>query len=68
MTKEFFSGRREVLNGLREGPTYNIRTVCKIYTPIFTFFQKRVVNIAILELGPVPNESPGNFTYYRGIL
>ena len=26
LTKEFFSGRREVLNGLREGPTYNIRT------------------------------------------
>ena len=23
---------------------------------------------SILELGPVSNESPGNFTYYRGIL
>ena len=23
-----------------------------------------VVNIAIVELGLVPNESPGNFTYY----
>ena len=43
-------------------------TVGKIYTPIFSFYRKRVVNITILELGPVPNESPGNCTYYRGIL
>ena len=32
------------------------------------FFQKRVVNIAIFELGPVSNKSPGNSSYYRGIL
>ena len=43
-------------------------TVGKIYTPIFTFFSKKVVNIAILELGLVSNESPCNSTYYRGIL
>ena len=42
-------------------------TVGIIYTPIFSFLRKRVVNIAILELGPVSNESPGNFTLYRGI-
>ena len=36
-------------------------------TNIFVFL-KKVVNIAILKLRPVPNESPGNFTYYRGIL
>ena len=35
----------------------------------FRFFEKELsnVNIAILELGPVSNESPGNFTFYRGI-
>ena len=38
--------------------------VDKIYTTIFSFFRKRVVNIAILELGLVSNESPGNFTFY----
>ena len=42
-------------------------TVGKIYTPIFSFFRKRVVNIAILEVGPVSNESPGNFIFYGGI-
>ena len=42
------------------------RAVSKIYTPIFTFFRKRVVNIDILELELVLNESPGNFTIYRG--
>ena len=32
----------------------NVDTVGKIYTQIFfVFFWKRVVNIAILELGPV---------------
>ena len=35
---------------------------------IFSFFLKNVVNIAILKLGLVPNENPGNFAYYRGIL
>ena len=29
----------------------NGSTVGKIYTPIFWFFRKRVVNIAILEVG-----------------
>ena len=43
-------------------------TVGKICTPIFSFFLKNVVNIAILELGLVPNESPGKSTYYRGFL
>ena len=48
----------------------NERSVCtvgKIYTPIFSFFRKRVVNIAILELEQVSNVSPGNFTFYREI-
>ena len=43
-------------------------TVGKIQTPIITFFLKKVVNISILKLGPVSNESPGISTYYRGIL
>ena len=34
----------------------------------FRFFWKKVDNIVILEQGPVSNESPGNFTYYKGIL
>ena len=34
----------------------------------FRFFKKKVVNIAILELGPVSKESPGNSSYYRGVL
>ena len=42
-------------------------TVSKIYTPIFPFFQKRVVNIMISDLRPVSNKSPGNSTFYRGI-
>ena len=46
---------------------YQNRTVGKIYTPIFSSFWKRVVNITNLELGHVSNESPGNYTYYRGI-
>ena len=37
----------------------DLRTVGKIYTPIFSFFQKRVVNIMISDLRPVSNESPG---------
>ena len=40
--------------------------VGKIYTQIFSFF-KRVVKIAILGMGPVSNENPGNFTFYRVI-
>ena len=32
-------------------------TVSKMYTPIFSFFRKRVVS----------KESPGNFTFFRGI-
>ena len=39
----------------------NFCTVRKIYTPIFSFFQKRVVIITSLELGPVSNERSGNF-------
>ena len=41
-------------------------TVGKIYTPIFSFFWKRVVNIVISELRPVSNERSGNFTFIRG--
>ena len=41
----------------------NLCTVGKIYTPISSFLRKRVVNIVILELGPVSNERPGNFTF-----
>ena len=39
-----------------------------IDTNIFVFFWKKVVDIAIKELGPVSNESLGSSTYYRGIL
>ena len=45
----------------------HVQSVKSTYTPIFSFFRKRVVNIAILELELVSNESPGNFTFYRGI-
>ena len=48
----------------------NERSVCtvgKIYTPIFSFFRKRVVNIAILELGPVSDERSDNSSFYKGI-
>ena len=47
--------------------TFLESTVGKIYMPIFSFFRKRVVNIMISDLRPVSNESPGNFTFYRGI-
>ena len=40
---------------------YEQCTVGKIYA-------QRVVKIAILGMGPVSNESLGNFTFYRGIL
>ena len=49
----------------------DVITICsvgKIQTPIFLFFLKKVVNFAIFELGPVSYESPGKFTYCRGIL
>ena len=46
---------------------YNVQLV-KSRRQYFRFFGKKIANIAIVELGPVPNESPGNFTYYRGIL
>ena len=42
-------------------------TVSKIYTPIFSFFQKRVANIVFLEVGSVSNERSSNSTFYRGI-
>ena len=47
--------------------------VGKIYTTIFSFFQKRVVNITISELRPVPNEkySPNSPIFeilYHGLL
>ena len=42
-------------------------TIGKIYTPTFSFFWKRVVNITISHLRPVSNERPGIFTFYRGI-
>ena len=32
-------------------------------TPIFSFFLEKVFNIAILELGLVSNERPGNSTF-----
>ena len=35
---------------------FSRNTVGKIYTPIFSFFQKRVYIITILELGLVSNE------------
>ena len=38
----------------------NACTVGKIYTPIFSFFRKRVVNIVTLELGPISNERSRN--------
>ena len=41
------------------------RTVGKIYTPIISFFLKRFVNIAFLELRLLSNERSGNFTFYR---
>ena len=41
--------------------------VSKIYTPICSFFRKRVVKIVISEQRLVSNESSGNFTFYRGI-
>ena len=34
----------------------------------FGFFWKKVVYIAIKELGPLSNESLGSSTYYRGNL
>ena len=37
-------------------------TVGKILTALFSFFPKRVVKITILDLRPVSNERPGNFT------
>ena len=40
----------------------------KIYTPIFSFFRKRVVIITISDLRTVSNESPGNSKFYRGML
>ena len=43
-------------------------TAGKIYTPIFSFLKKKVVNIAISELRPVSNERSGNFTFYKDIL
>ena len=39
-------------------------TLGKIYTPFsFSFFRKSVVNITIIDLRPVSNVSPGNFTF-----
>ena len=42
----------------------NLCTVGKIYTPISSFLRKRVVNIVILELGPVSNEGPNLVILY----
>ena len=42
-------------------------TAGKIYTTMFLFIWKRVVNIPILELGLVSNGRSGYFTFYRGI-
>ena len=44
-----------------------IMYVGKIYTPICSFFQKRVGYIMIADLRPVSNESPGNSIFYKGI-
>ena len=40
-----------------------VSTVGKIYTQIFSFFRKRVVNMTFLELRPLSNERSGNFTF-----
>ena len=45
----------------------SVCTVGKIYTPIFSFFRKRVVNTAISEQRLISNEMSGNFTFNRGI-
>ena len=42
-------------------------TMDTIYTPIFSFFGKKVVNIVNSELGPVSKEKPANFIFYCGI-
>ena len=42
-------------------------TVGRMFTPIFSFFRKRVLIIKIWEMRPVLNERSGNFTFYRGI-
>ena len=60
-------GEWELIGGISTPlcyPYISICTVGKIYTPIFSFFRKRFVNIAILEVGPVSNERPGILTFY----
>ena len=47
--------------------TFQSSTVGKIYTQIFSFFEKIVVNIVFLELRPLSNQRSVNFTFYRGI-
>ena len=41
----------------------HVCTVAKIYTPIFSFFGKKVVKIAICQLRSVSNENPGNLRF-----
>lgn len=44
-----------------------VDVVGKICIPIFSFFRHRNTNIAILVMGLVSYESPGNFIFYRDI-
>ena len=43
-------------------PMAEVCTVGKVYASIFSFFRKRVVNIASSLLRPILNERSGNFT------
>ena len=43
-------------------------TVDEIYTSIFSFFWKRVVNIVSSEIGPFSNEKYDYFTIYRALI
>ena len=45
-----------------------VSTIGKINIQIFSLYLKRVVNIAILEVGPISNECPGNFTLYTELV
>ena len=44
-----------------------VQSVRSTYTPIFSIFQKIVVNIMFSKQKPLSNERPDNFTFYRGI-
>ena len=42
-----------------------VQSVRSRHQYLLTFFLKRVVNIVVLKLKPVSNQSQGNCTYYR---